>query len=139
MAYATLQDLTDRFGTTELTELTQQDGSGQIDAAMVDGRLGDASALVDGYANARYQLPLNPVPASIVGLVCDIARFMLHKDEVPAAIASAYSNALRVLRDVASGAFRLEAAGIEDSGSPNRVAAIVPETVFTPGFLGGWS
>jgi len=131
LAYASAQDLTDRFGAAELADLTG-------DPAMVAARLADASALVDGYANSRYQLPLNPVPPSIVGLVCDIARFMLYKDEAPPTVAAAYSNAMRTLRDVASGAFRLEAAGVEDAGSPNRVAAIVPNTVFTPDFLGGW-
>jgi len=136
MAYALLQDLIDRFGSAELVDLT---GGDVIDQTRVDGRLADASALVDGYANARYRLPLDPVPASIVGLVCDIARFMLYKDEAPAAVVSAYTNALRTLRDVASGAFRLEASGVEDGGSPNRIAAIVPATVFWADGRGGWS
>ena len=130
--------MTDRFGSNELTALTDRSGTGMPDATVIGVRLDDASALVDGYATARYQLPLSPVPPSIVGLVCDIARFLLYKDEASAAVTSAYTNAMRTLRDVASGAFRLEAAGVEDSGSPNRIAAVVPQTVFNPDMLGGW-
>ncbi|MBI3447215.1 MAG: DUF1320 domain-containing protein [Magnetospirillum sp.] len=138
MAYATYQDMIDRFGSYELTALTDRTGTGEPDAAVIGVRLADATALVEGYVGARYRLPLDPVPPSIAGIVCDIARHMLYKDDPSAAVASAYASAMRTLRDVASGVFRLEAAGIADAAIPNRIASVADKPIFTDDALAGY-
>jgi hypothetical protein len=79
MAYATQQNLIDRFGERELIELTDRADppTGAIDAAVVTKALADADGAINGYLAVKYQLPISPVPVMFERFGCDIARYYL--------------------------------------------------------------
>jgi phage gp36-like protein len=80
MSYATVTELITRFGEAELIQLTDRDGGGAINQAVVAAALTDADALINGYVSARYTVPLSPVPPVITKIAADIARYTLHRD-----------------------------------------------------------
>lgn len=115
MTYATQQQLTDRFGTAMLTGLTDRGAvaTGEVDADVLARALADTDAVIDGYLAARYSLPLAEVPALIADLAQAIAIWKLHSFEPDPKIKADYQDALRTLRDIASGAVRIPVAGLE--------------------------
>ncbi|HLJ65186.1 MAG TPA: phage protein Gp36 family protein [Stellaceae bacterium] len=76
-AYATLASLTARFGTEEITEISDLTGAGTIDEARVAQSLGDTGTIIDSYLVSRYTLPLAQIPERLESLACDIARYLL--------------------------------------------------------------
>jgi phage gp36-like protein len=132
VTYASAQDLIDRFGEKELIQLTDRVNRPQttIDDTVVARALADAEALADGYIATRYTLPLAAVPAALVRIVCDLARFLLHGKaaEKDSPVERANAAAIRWLQDVSKGTVTLEtgagSAAIEATGgvraSPGR-------------------
>jgi phage gp36-like protein len=80
MPYATQQQATDRYGADALLVIADRDGDGVIDADVLDQALADASAEIDTYLAARYQLPLATVPEVLVRLCVDITVYRLAAD-----------------------------------------------------------
>lgn len=115
--YATVDDMTTRFGHQELLELTDTAMTGSADVTAVQTALGDATELVNGYVAARYRVPLHPVPDMVRRWCCDIARFYLHKVAVPDAVKAGHDTALQGLREVARGVVQLQSAGLETTGA----------------------
>jgi phage gp36-like protein len=103
MAYATLQDFTDRFGAAELTQLT---GSAGMTAAL-QRALDDAAAEIDGYLATRYALPLSTVPTVLVRVGCDIARYRLWDQAASEEVAARYASAVQFLTSVSKGIVQL--------------------------------
>ena len=103
MAYATLDDLVARFGEQELIDQTDRVSGTNVDAELVARVLDYASATIDPYLAGRYDLPLPSVPALLVGLCCDMARYALYPDAAPEMVKDRYNNALRLLREIAAG------------------------------------
>lgn len=127
MSYATQQDLVDRFGETEVIQLSDRAGTGAIDAAVVAAKLADAAAEIDGYLAGRYTLPLTPVPLTLQRIACDITRYHLYDDRVTEAVAQRYKDAIKFLTSVNKGDIQLGvdadgAAPPSQSGSPDYVA-----------------
>ncbi len=114
MTYATQQDLVDRFGNDELIQLTDRDNTGAIDAMVVSRALGDADAEINGYLAAQYTLPLASVPAVLVRLACDIARYQLSADRVTESVRDRYKDAVAFLKSLSKGEAQL---GVE-TGQP---------------------
>lgn len=111
MTYATQADLITRFGSQELIEQTDRVNGAVVDAAVVDRELLYASATIDGYLASRYVLPLPlPVPDLLVGLCCDLARYALYTDAAPDMVRDRYKDAMARLRDISTGALKLDAA-----------------------------
>ena len=140
MSYATQQDLIDRFGEAELIELTDRadPATGVIDATVVAGALNDADELINSYISKRYDLPLSPIPARLVRLASEIARYFLYEDAVTERVKQAYDDAVAFLKDLATGKAALDAAGAEpatSSGSPKHKA---PERIYTQDTLKGY-
>ncbi|WP_029009391.1 gp436 family protein [Azospirillum halopraeferens] len=127
MSYATLQDLIDRYGSDELVQLTDRAEvpTGAIDEAVVERALDDARRLIDGYAGARYRLPLAPVPDLVRRIACDLARYFLHSNAPTELVKDSHKEALRLLEKVAAGAVVLQAAGAEAPASPYTGAAFI--------------
>ena len=76
-----LQDLIDRFGETELANLTDKENYAIIDETVINHAISDAVAEVVGYLNPTG-LIVNGVyahtpPKSLVLKTCDIARYYL--------------------------------------------------------------
>lgn len=103
MSYATQQDLVDRFGELELIQLSDRDGAAAIDADVVAKALSDADELVDSYIAARVALPLSTVPARLVRVAGDIARYYLHADAPTEQVRTAYKDAVAWLKDIGQG------------------------------------
>ena len=104
MTYATQQDLIDRYGETELVQLSNRTGGATVDVAVVDRALAAADAESDSYLAARYTLPLSPVPEVIVRLASDMARFYLYDDRATEQVSKRYDNAVKLLKSIAAGA-----------------------------------
>lgn len=124
MPYATQQDLVDRFGETEVIQLSDRTSSGAIDAVVVAAKLADAGAEIDGYLAGRYTLPLVPVPLTLQRIACDIARYHLYDDRVTEAVAKRYNDAIKFLTGVSKGDIQL---GVDAGGTAPPSAAGAPE------------
>lgn len=103
MTYAVQQDLVDRFGELELIQLTDRVGAEAIDATVLGKALADADELIDSYIASRAALPLATVPARLVRVAGDVARYYLHADGPTEQVATAYKEAIAWLRDVSTG------------------------------------
>lgn len=126
MPYATLTDLTTRFGDAELLDQTDLTGSGLVNPVTVDRVLADASALIDGYLASRYSLPLATPPALLESLCCDLARYALYVDAAPDVVVSRRDQAMTALRDIAAGRLRLDVGVEADSvPAPSGLAVVV--------------
>lgn len=115
MPYTTQQDLIDRYGEQLLISLTDRAAvaTNVIDTDVVDQVLGDTDALIDGYLAARYKLPLAETPPVIAAIALKIAIYDLHVYQPNEKIENDYKEAIRQLKDIASGAIRLPVAGVE--------------------------
>ncbi|HWH86352.1 MAG TPA: phage protein Gp36 family protein [Pseudomonas sp.] len=134
MAYISVSDLLDRYGTEEILQRTDktelvseelmeaavagEDLSGyppEEQAAVADAiRLAeiaanDATDLINGYIAGRYQLPLMPVPGVLIRLCSEVARYNLYDDAPTEAIQDRKTATLKTLRDIADGRLSLGA------------------------------
>ncbi|MDR0701320.1 MAG: DUF1320 domain-containing protein [Azoarcus sp.] len=103
--YASPGAMRDRHRENVLVELTAFDGTEMIDDAVLARACADANSEVDSFLAVRWPVPLDPIPAIIVRLACDIAYYRLHRDipdEHPAV--RMYRDALALLRAYAAGA-----------------------------------
>ncbi|WP_102798726.1 gp436 family protein [Bowmanella denitrificans] len=109
--YCTVDGLVARFGQQELVDLTNP-GQSQVDAAKAQKAIDDATATINGYLGGRYTLPLSTVPAVLVRLCADLARYYLY-DNAPSEVVSANKvDALAFLKSLAKGDVTL---GVETS------------------------
>ncbi|WP_126975039.1 gp436 family protein [Frigidibacter oleivorans] len=139
--YATLQQLTDRYGARMLVALTDRGemSTGEIDVPTVDRALADTAATIDGYLMVRYRLPLAEVPALVTDLALAIAIWKLHTSAADPKIEADYKEAIRQLRDLSSGAMRLDVAGVEpEAPGGSGVRLIDRERPFTPENMKGF-
>ncbi|TXN60893.1 DUF1320 domain-containing protein [Methylobacterium sp. WL6] len=143
MTYAQKSDLIERFGELELVQLTDRTHKPQstVDDVPVDRALGDASALIDGYLGKVYALPLAGVPANLVKMSADIARYYLHGKaaDKDSPVTRAFGEAVAWLKDVAAGRVQLEDSGVAPPvapGAAGRVQASRP--TFTRDTLRGF-
>lgn len=79
MPYATQQDMLARYGMPRLVQLTDINVpmTGELVAAVLDARLADASAEIDGYLVGRMSVPLASPPEVIKLLCCRLAYYLL--------------------------------------------------------------
>ena len=115
-AYVTQANLVERFGETELAQLTDTVNrpASVIAGDRVEAACRDASALIDSYLAQRYTLPPGgDMPPVLVRIAGDIALYYLHgsraRDDHP--VTMRHRDALAWLRDVARGTVQLEADG----------------------------
>ncbi|TVL34510.1 gp436 family protein [Shewanella xiamenensis] len=103
--YATASAMITRFGEQDLTLLTEREDSvpGEINLALLEQALRDASAEIDGYIAGRYVLPLTTVPAVLERNCCDIARYFLYGDKAPEQVEKRYAAVVKFLTAVSKG------------------------------------
>lgn len=94
----TLTDLTDRFGETEIINLSDHDRLEVINEVVVNQAINDATAEVIGYLNPTG-LIVNGVytgtpPKSLVLKTCDIARYYLYENGVTEIVEKRYKQAI---------------------------------------------
>jgi phage gp36-like protein len=109
MSYAALADLVARFGETELGQVADTDGSGEIDAALIDRALSDADAEIEAALVGRYALPMTPVPDLLTRVASDLARESLYTDAPPDVVSGRAKRARELLAQIAAGKMRLDA------------------------------
>lgn len=117
MSYATSADLVARFGEREVIALSDRDGLGQIDAAVIAAAIEQAGDEIDAYLGGRYGLPLAAVPRLLVGVCCDIVRYRLCGSDVtetdPAR--NRFRDAIKLLENIRDGKLTL---GLDPALSP---------------------
>lgn len=124
MAYATLAQLTARFGERELTELTDFAGNGEADAAALQGALDDAAALIDAELRAAgYAVPLTLPPREIQRANLLLARCELYTTNMPEAILAQCQEIRAWLRAVATGTLSLDLPAANGASLSGEVAA----------------
>jgi len=106
MSYCIKQDMIDRFGLSELSQLTGYDNSGVLDDDVLNQSIADADAEINGYLS-DYVLPLTNVPANFRLIACDIARYYLYDDAMIDQVRDRYQNAIKYLVQVGKGAIPL--------------------------------
>lgn len=82
MPYATQQDMLARYGMRKLVALTDinQPMVGEIVTSVLDARLADASAEIDGYLAGRMPVPMANPPEVLKLLCCRLAYYALLGD-----------------------------------------------------------
>ena len=139
MPYATLQDLVDRFGYEQLAQLSDRDSGAVIDETVVGRALADADAEIDGYLAALYALPLTTVPALLVRMACDLARYRLFGDRVTDQVRQLYTDAVRDLKAIAGGAIRIDGvAPLAPSSASTTIKVSAPSPIFGSDGLGAY-
>jgi phage gp36-like protein len=133
VAYASKQDMIERYGTDPLVELTDraQPYTGAIVDAVLDRALSDAGAVIDSYISARYALPLDPVPVVLVPHACALAWHALHRDRRPDEVRQAYEDAFAFLRALSDGRARLDVSGTQPPSAPADARVEGPERIFS--------
>jgi phage gp36-like protein len=103
MPYCTQQNLVDRFGQPELIQLTNKADAAAttINATVLNAAIADADAEIDGYLVAY--VPLAIIPANLVRIACDIARYYLYDDLVTDQVRARYKDGVAYLMKVAEG------------------------------------
>ena len=137
--YLSLEAFIQRVGVDEAVRLTDEAGTGTIDAARLDAALQDAQALVDSYLGARYQVPLSlPAPAPIPTLTFDLAVARLYRGELPAGVEAKRDEAVRLLKDLAAGKAAIPVAPAPTTTSPAPVLVEPHDRLFTRKRMGGF-
>lgn len=118
MTYATLEQLTQRYGESLLVQITDRGEvpTGAIDTEVVERALKNTDGFINGFLG-RYKLPLVVVPDPLPDLAQSIAIYKLHRFEPDTKIKDEYNAARRQLRDIADGLFKLSAEGVETPGT----------------------
>ncbi len=115
MSYCTQQDIEDRIGEEELAALADHDEDGTPDAAVVEGAIASAQALMDSYIAVRYavpvELPEGETPAALTTRAVSLAVYFLRlgRDSVTDDVREQHRDDVAWLRDVAAGRVRLGA------------------------------
>lgn len=138
MAYASLQDMVERFGETEMIQMSDRSMTATaLDATVVAAKLADADAEIDGYLGQRFTLPLASVPTVLKRIATDIARYHLYDDRATEQVTKRYDGAIAFLKGVAKGDVSI---GVDPSGDVPAQAIGAPafvegESVFARGKL----
>lgn len=103
MAYATVGEISDRYGADSLSALADRDGDTMMEMEAINGALDDATAEIDSYLAARYPLPLSDVPISLKRACMDIALYHLAGQRTTDEIEKRYNRAIAWLRDISKG------------------------------------
>jgi phage gp36-like protein len=105
MAYATKQDIIDRYGVEILAVASDRDRDLVEDTSVVASALDDATGEIDAWIAAKYDLPLPSVPAHLVLCCVDIAIYRLHvtHDILTDERRQRYEDCVALLRAIAKG------------------------------------
>jgi phage gp36-like protein len=142
MSYIVQADLLGQISEPQLTQLTDDAGSGVIDDVKVAQAITDAEAEINGYVATRYSTPIAaPVPDLIKKLAIDISVYNLwrRRQKIPELIRTAYEDAVKKLEAIAKGTITLgvdPAPAESTKGSAGETSG--PERVFDRDKLGNF-
>jgi phage gp36-like protein len=130
MAYATVQDALDRYGSDYVITSCDRDGDASLDTSALEQALDDATDFIDSFLIGRYTLPLLSTPAAFKKFCCDIAIFFVSENAgtMTNEKRDRYKRAEEWMCAVSEGKRRLVDAGTAASG-PNKTqsATIIPQ------------
>lgn len=134
MPYCAQADLT--APADDLLQLTDDEGSGEVNTDIIDQHIAIADELVDGYLRGRYPVPLDPVPGIIRVCAADITLYRLYGRrahvEPPKDLLDRYKNALKLLETIQKGAIVLPGATAADvRPAPGGAMVSAPARVFS--------
>jgi phage gp36-like protein len=136
MTYCTQDNLVDRFGETEIIQLTDRTRAGAMDSTVVALAISDAAARIDAKLRTRYTLPFSTTPAELEPIACDITRFFLWGEGAPEIVKDRFTAAMRELTDYATGRNVLDVAIAEDTTTAQSVAVEAGTAIFTDELFG---
>lgn len=136
----TLQDLIDRFGETELANLTDKENYAIIDETVINHAITDATAEVVGYLNPTGLIAggvyLGTPPKSLILKICDITRYYLYENGVTDIVEKRYKQAIDWLLLVQKNPSMLT--GLADTGATDEIkSGIVVMPNRPPNMWGG--
>lgn len=141
MTYATEQDLIDRAGELEITQISDRDGIPATATAAINAALAQADARIDAALAVRFSLPLSTIPDVVNQWAVSIARYLLHRDGAPEHVRNDYKDTLADLDRVLAGKLSIPgAAGLLPADAPGAggVSAESAAAQFTRENLEGW-
>lgn len=142
MPYATLQDITDRYGEDLQHNLVNQSASDDSAAltGIVERALGDASEEVNLYLRGRVVVPLTVVPEVIRRVVVDLALAMLPTEGAGDndLVQDRAKAARKLLSTIASGALDLGLPAPAGAAGGGGVQFSGPGQIFTADALQGY-
>ncbi len=136
MPYCTADDLIRWFGESELLQLTDDAGVGDIDYPKVDEAIAVAGGLIDDILRGTYSVPIDPAPAVLERIACDLARFSLYVDDYPDHVKAARDHAIKMLERYRDGQATLGISTGQDD-TTGRYSVVAPAQVFTEKLLKG--
>jgi phage gp36-like protein len=101
--YCTLSDLLDRglqddvFATQDINDISD------IDMAIVNKAIEDATVVIDGYLSGRYSLPFVNPPLVLTKIACDMTMYFMQKNRPRENVREKYDGWISYLKDVARG------------------------------------
>ena len=105
MAYCTQADLVARMSEADLVRLTDHDGDGSVDAAVVTAAISDADGHIDSYLQVKYTVPISPVPDVVRkrSVILTIYYLQLYRDSVTESMQKAFEAVNAWLKMAAKG------------------------------------
>lgn len=96
----TIDDLKDRFGESEINELSQ--------VVEIEQIISDSIDFTESFLIARYKLPFLTVPPVIKSCICSICRYKLYRFEKPPDVSLHYQEAVKFLERLSKGIVNLK-------------------------------
>lgn len=131
MSYCAEADLKARFGDREVDDLLDRDQDDTADTNALTSAQADCDALIDGYLAAKYTTPLSPVPSIIVGIACNVVRYMLYGNNAPEEVRKRYEDSLKQLKDISNGVITLPSDSVTQLETAGGIEYVEPDRVFT--------
>ncbi|QOW46458.1 MULTISPECIES: gp436 family protein [Acinetobacter] len=97
--YASRDDMVLRYGLTHIAQLERNLTVNES----VQSYIQDASDIADGFIGVAYTVPLEHPPKNLTIYICDIARYLLHRQQAPDEVRQRYEDAIAFLKRVADG------------------------------------
>jgi len=129
--YVDIDQLIERYGESELIQLTDREASGFIEHEVLNRAIADAVAEIDSYLSARYVVPVTPAPPVLALHAANITRYRLYEDDTTEEVERRYRDALSWLRDIRDGRQPLDGAVPLSNGAHGRAAGGDREMIFT--------
>lgn len=100
--YIALEDLDEYLSDKVVQQLTDDDGSGFKNTAIVDEAITGAEGVIDSFLSRRYDVPLASPPEVVKEMAVQLAAYRLHarRMRVPADIKDLRDQAMELLKDI---------------------------------------
>ncbi|MCF6246916.1 MAG: DUF1320 domain-containing protein [Desulfobacula sp.] len=141
MTYCTLDDIFGGIDEEDVIAYTDDFESGIVNIDNVNKAITGADALINSYIAKRYSVPVDPVTDMIKDLAVDIAIYKIcsRRSAAPEERRDKYEDAVRYLKEIASGkAILPEAAAAPSDSSDHTVSISSNSRVFSRDSMKGF-